>query len=172
MASRYIACRRDIRSLRLKSHGMVDDVFMQVGQAKQEFQDSSALGFVMHASLVRQRLHNEMRFRQQPFEVPRIERVRLLAHLQSLFCSGRSLVEEMVEAKVFASKSGQNALAATVYTTGSQFCLFHLYAPGGSYLNVKHCKRLTTTWDLLGDANEGLNDGDRLERVRRRTLSE
>lgn len=110
---------------------MVGNVFMQIGQAKQEFQDSSALRFVMHPSLVRQRLHNQVRFGQQPFEVPGIERVRLLAHLQSLFCSGRSLVEEMVEAKVFASKSGQDALAATVYTTGPQLCLFHLYCPRG-----------------------------------------
>lgn len=78
---------------------MVADVFLKIGEAKQQFEELLSLRWVGLLRFADQSLRYEPGVREKPFELLRVNGLVLLALLECLQCTGRGYFQEVIHAQ-------------------------------------------------------------------------
>ncbi len=100
---------------------MVAQVFLQVGETQQQLEQLDPLRGTVAAAALRQRLHGVIRVGQEPVELARVERLAPVAVLESPPQASESLIEVVVQAKLFVRQSRRNtSCTASSAALGSQ----------------------------------------------------
>lgn len=98
----------------MQLNGVVRDVFVQIGQDKQQFEHTVALPRIGHFGAIVKVVDDHERVREKPLERFRVHRPADAATLKGLVRANESLVEEMIEAKAFGRQRLRNRVVTRV----------------------------------------------------------
>ncbi len=104
----------------LHLHGMMAQVFLEIGETQQEFEKIVALRRLVHPAALGKRLHHEIGIGQQPVQGARVYGPALLAEFKRLPEAHADLFDEVIQAEGFLCQSLRHALVATVYLAREQ----------------------------------------------------
>ena len=96
----------------LYAHGMVGNVFVKIGEDQQQLKHAITLFRLRLVSALFQILHGSERIRKQPFEAFFRQQRTLTAARECLIGAQKCFVEEMIEAKLCASKRRRRKFSA------------------------------------------------------------
>lgn len=113
----------------LHPHGMMAQVFLEIGETQQKFEKMVALRRLAHAAVLRKRLHHEIGIGQQPVQGTRVYGPALLAEFKRLSEARTDLFDEVIQAEGFLCQSLGHALVATVYLAREQWSRGQTHTP-------------------------------------------
>lgn len=113
----------------LHPHGMMAQVFLEIGETQQELEKIVALRRLVHPAALRKRLHHEIGIGQQPVQGTRVYGPALLAEFKRLSEARADLFDEVIQAEDFLCQSLRHALVATVYLAREQWSRGQTHTP-------------------------------------------